>query len=366
MRPRLLAGAFALVVITAACGHGAEPSTTAPMSPTGAAGSASGSAGSAGATASAPAGLAVPAAGAPDGVVFHRDGHELRATHAIADIGPNDMTIFVSAVPLTCASLHDDATMTTTGVAALVPIGPLRDYYAGSRIGVALWSLGEDTTYALPAALVTVALDRVDAAAHRVSGGLAFAGRASPIGDGTTSRALDGAGRFDAEICDPLHVLDHLPARPAVHADAPFAGRVAGHAFTPAHAFAITCGRAGARYITRLVFAADSDARCGVPCEGEHVDLDTVGGAAEAAPILHVTQPAGSVLGNDLGAQSRPGTASVRFDRLELAPGGTVSGVAQVDSLDGSDRDGNLATEASGTFTATVCAGDSLWCRGAP
>lgn len=302
---------------------------------------------------------ALPGPDTPLGLSYRLDTHALHADHAIAAVTPGGVTVYLVAVALSCKTLGDATaagTLRATGIAARVPVGPARDYYVRAPIAVPVHELAEDLD--LPAAFVTLAIDRLDPAAHRVTGALRFDGRAG-------AHQLAGAARFDADLCDPDDLLAHAPPAPALHRDAPFSGRVSGRAFHPAHAFAITCGAPGARYIAQLQLVADPDARCGTPPEGDHVDLDQLGGALESAPVLHAAQPAGSILCSDLDADAHPGTASVTWDHLDLAPRATVTGFAAVDSSDarGSDGSDALATDASGSFSATVCAGDTFYCH---
>jgi hypothetical protein len=285
---------------------------------------------------------------------FTRDGADIRPTHALAAIGPNDMTIFVSTIELTCASVHGVATMNADGISALVPTGPDRDYYAGKRVGVPVWALGPDDTFVLHPAFGTVAIDRLDAKARHVSGELRFAGVAKGIGSNGHQR-IAGGGHFDADICDELGLLASPPQKPALHLDAPFAGRIAGRPFAIDHALAIVCGTPGKRFVSRLLLAGDEQATCASPWHGLHAELEDLGGSAEGSAVLHAIQPGGATVGDTMGAEARDGTASVVWDHLDYSAGGTITGAAAVDGLGDQAKEGGAWTDASGKFEARVC-----------
>jgi hypothetical protein len=257
-------------------------------------------------------------------------------------------------MPLTCAELHRDAVMAAGGITLQLPLGPDRDYYAGKAVGVETWAVGRKPTFSLPPALVTLAVDRFDPKAAQVAGDVRFAGRAYAIGSDAT-QDVTGSGRFEAGICDYTgRLADPLP-KPAVHLDVPFSGRAAHVPFTLARAFAIVCGTQRDRFVARIELSAAKDATCTTFWDGQHIELDSIGGSGERSPLIGQVQPAGSMVGDSTGGDARSGTASVTWKHLEFAVGGTVTGSAQVESLGGKARDGSPWTEASGTFSAQVC-----------
>lgn len=237
-------------------------------------------------------------------------GH--RATRRVAPFALDDITLArgfarfddgVLRVVLARDEAIGCARVEGPSVSFFVPAGPRGDHFVGSRIGVRIEArgLGDRASFGLDAEEVELRLSRVDA---RVGGHVRGQLAARERYRRTPRASSRGAGRFDVIVCatDSAHAAAEEPAKVAPRT-------VTAHVATLPD---------GGRALTKLrvPLSASADA------EGPVLTIEHPGGASDgrirlgsAAPA-RVRLPDGS-LGWD---------AWVRFDALDLAPGGRVAG----------------------------------------
>lgn len=180
-----------------------------------------------------------------------------------------------------------------------VPAGPRGDHFVGARIGVRVEArgLGARAAFGLDAEEVALQLDAAEARpSGRVRGRLELAER---YRRGAGARAR-GGGRFEAIVCE---VANGAPGRLEI------AARDVEPRLLGAHVATLPDG---GRALTRLRLAG---AAAGVT-------LEHPGGAADGRVRLGAAQPARVRLADGTIGWD----AWVRFDALDLGPGGRVAG----------------------------------------
>jgi hypothetical protein len=231
--------------------------------------------------------------------------------------------------------------------------GPDRSFYVGQPFAPRL-RIGEESFYERPAASATVKLEPFEPkTGARIKGTLVVDAKV----DG---KALKVDTRFDAQLCQDFPT--RKPLLPATVPDAPVTGHLGNEKFTAASAVAELAHDPALDIdaITELWLLPTPPRSCAEFWEtrwkAAALHFDHFGGANARQMWPGVAQPADPKFtvpkGDGLKSWDGYGVAWVKFETIDLKPGGTVKGSLAVASR----ADVNFpAASFAGAFTATVC-----------
>jgi hypothetical protein len=278
-------------------------------------------------------------------------GEKVRFGYGIARIHPDTGTyVVLSTHKLDCtfaSQLEGEKR-----VAFTVPVGPRGSQYVGGKVGLDVaffWGAAGAQVTVAPSGNTTVNVEPI--ASDRVRGSLNV--KWSPSDPGKPG-VYEAAGSFDVSLCDYNKGSVNAPA---IASDHPARGTAAGAPFEAKSAIAWVGKDRGTRRVSRLELFPSDNVNCGGAGLREvreiTVLVNAIGGASEAATHIGSPEPAYATIrryhDHKLDTEELARTA-IRFDRVDLVEGGTVSG-----SILATAAPGKGSSELEGSFSARVC-----------
>lgn len=277
-------------------------------------------------------------------------GKSAKLTYGVARIQP-DLGIYVVLSTHKVGCKFPSQLADEQRVAFTISNGPRDSYFVAGTSGIDLaffsGAAGANLTVA-PREVSTVDVEPF--ANDRVRGKLKVQWKPTEPAAGT----YQASGSFDVLLCE--HAQGAVAA-PQIAGDHPARGTIAGAPYEVKGAIAWVRTERGVRHVSRLQLFPSANLNCGAATlrDGSEtvITANAIGGASDVASHLGSPEPASAMVSrrekSDLKLEYLARTA-IRFDKIDLQQGGTVSG-----SILATSAPDAPAGVVEGTFSARVC-----------